>query len=574
MVAEFARYARPRWHTPGRNLPRGAKIRRDKAASQQQQHQRADDSQWSTAKVLEALLSASVSLGKVVSSDEQWPSAAQDMCAPGVLEMLQQAVEQRRNDDGGIGGEIDEAVQTGLAVARAHRDCRRFVMQLTAALVTPYTDHPRETVTKWLELVCDYLALSADELLIMLLLLTRYVYLNKHYSILGVGGCYTETTPDVVIDDEEEGEEEDDGGGDHYNHGRCRHGTGRRNTAGNRNVDHDDDDDDDMTVPDSHHRGNRTRQSHHDARRRDGHLTQRPLFRPYNPKTGQLMRACEEPRAQRWERVLAVAAHTSVFLTEEFPRRSELELRDLLGSGWSMRNAQLDVYDALDWRLSVDLGEFARARDAVLRAMHAAGVADLDAVLAEIATAVRRARYARDYGEDVAAAWIDGDAEAAADGGGGGHGGDADHDPSTPMALASRKALWDYVSPATPEDAAAAAVTASAAAPRLAPRAMYYYHQPYTYTAQQQQQPMPMMTISGDADTAPYTCGSWATRTTSAAAAAANSTTWAEDAAAIRGGSMAGRGHAPSSASSSAASHRGGQRAASGTAWPRMPMYE
>jgi hypothetical protein len=295
LVSEFARYGRPRWFTPERSVPRGMppRARND----------------LPIAELLNLLTGASASLGRVVSEQDRWSSALEEFCPPGILELL-----KSRTDTMYV-----NPIERGIALVQSNRETRAFLQYLISTLVTPFTDHPLATVSKWLELVSDYLALNADELLLMLIYLVRYIALNAKHPLRGAAENAGSTEQEVL----------------------------------------------------------RERRSDIASKAHEPSMTfglapsdfERPLFRPIDVSTGKPMRACNEPRAQQWEQVLAVAAYTAVFSLEEFPRRTELEIRDLLGGvRWSMRAAQLLVYDALEWRLLVLEAEYVAVRDLVLQA--------------------------------------------------------------------------------------------------------------------------------------------------------------------------------------------------------------
>jgi hypothetical protein len=234
------------------------------------------------------------------------------------------------------------SVERGIALVQTNRETRAFLQYLISSLVTPYTDHPFATVSKWLELVCDYLALNADELLLMLIYLARYIALNARYPLR------TLSRPNVTPVTE------------------MQPWRSLESAVS------------DLTQPESFGLGPDD--------------FQRPLFRPIDPMTGKLMRACNEPRAQQWEQVLAVAAYTAVFSLEEFPRRTELEIRDLLGGvRWSMRAAQLLVYDALEWRLLILEPEYVAIRDLVLQGA-ISGDQSISQLLSGVITVVRMER--------------------------------------------------------------------------------------------------------------------------------------------------------------------------------------
>eukprot|EP00166_Cyanidium_caldarium_P001152 ctg_1555.g545 len=299
LISDFQRYGRPRWFTPGRSIPRGVNL----------------EPHLSLAQVLETLTAAAA-----------------------------RPVHVR-----GSGGVRHRPGTVAPRVAHVHR-------VFGGHMVTPYTDHPFATVSKWLELVCDYLSLSADELVMMLIYLTRYIVLNAEYPL------------------------------ERVQPGRPSPPTQRTPTSTAES---------DMLVPDQERSADTKRLPpvfHSEY--------ERPLFRPVNPLTSQLIRACDEPRAQLWEQVLAVTAYTAVFTMEEFPRRTELELRDLLGNGnWSMRDAQVQVYRALDWRLVVCDTEFEQVRDLVLQGA-IQGEASATQLLEELSQVVREERRRLDEERD------------------------------------------------------------------------------------------------------------------------------------------------------------------------------
>lgn len=327
LVSEFARYGRPRWFTPERSTPRGMPL--------------LPRGEIPIAELLELLTGSSASFGRVLSDRDRWSSALTDFCPPGVLELLKSRTDTM----------YANPIERGIALVQTNRETRAFLQYLISMLVTPYTDHPFATVSKWLELVCDYLALNADELLLMTIYLARYIALNAKYpprphsgtDVKSLIESPSEPPPEAMSSAREQPMSFGLGPGDF----------------------------------------------------------QRPLFRPIDPFTGKLMRACNEPRAQQWEQVLAVAAYTAVFSLEEFPRRTELEIRDLLGGvRWSMKAAQLLVYDALEWRLLVFEPEYIAVRDLVLQAA-INGEQSTSQLLTDIITVVRTERIRADRERQV-----------------------------------------------------------------------------------------------------------------------------------------------------------------------------
>lgn len=89
------------------------------------------------------------------------------------------------------------------------------------------------------------------------------------------------------------------------------------------------------------------------------------LLRRYVRRGGKFVGKGDWARPQRWECVVAVACYLAVLLTEEFPGRTAMDLRELLGPNFRFGSEQVTFLKVVDWRISVDEDDFNEVKDAV-----------------------------------------------------------------------------------------------------------------------------------------------------------------------------------------------------------------
>lgn len=86
------------------------------------------------------------------------------------------------------------------------------------------------------------------------------------------------------------------------------------------------------------------------------------LLRKFAHSGGKFIGQGDWARPQRWECVVAISCYFAVLLTEEFPGRTSLDLRELLGPNFRFGSEQVSFLKIVDWRISVDDVSFAEAK--------------------------------------------------------------------------------------------------------------------------------------------------------------------------------------------------------------------
>lgn len=91
------------------------------------------------------------------------------------------------------------------------------------------------------------------------------------------------------------------------------------------------------------------------------------LLRKYVAAGGKFVGEGDWARPQRWECVVAISCYFSVLLTEEFPGRTSLDLRELLGPNFRFGIEQLAFLQKVDWRISIDAPTFGEVKDCCVK---------------------------------------------------------------------------------------------------------------------------------------------------------------------------------------------------------------
>lgn len=89
------------------------------------------------------------------------------------------------------------------------------------------------------------------------------------------------------------------------------------------------------------------------------------LLRRYVRKGGKFVGKGDWARPQRWECVVAVACYLAVLLTEEFPGRTAMDLKELLGPNFKFGREQISFLKVVDWRISITGEVFKEVKEAV-----------------------------------------------------------------------------------------------------------------------------------------------------------------------------------------------------------------
>lgn len=87
------------------------------------------------------------------------------------------------------------------------------------------------------------------------------------------------------------------------------------------------------------------------------------LLRKFVQYGGKFVGEGDWARPQRWECVVAIACYFSVLLTEEFPGRTSMDLRELLGPNFHFGREQVEFLKSVDWRISVSTETFKEAKE-------------------------------------------------------------------------------------------------------------------------------------------------------------------------------------------------------------------
>ncbi|KAI0556663.1 hypothetical protein FGB62_394g06 [Gracilaria domingensis] len=82
------------------------------------------------------------------------------------------------------------------------------------------------------------------------------------------------------------------------------------------------------------------------------------LLRRYVRMGGRFVGRGDWARPQRWECVVAVASYFAVLLSEEFPGRTAMDLRELLGPNFRFGSEQVSFLKVVDWRISIEAEDF------------------------------------------------------------------------------------------------------------------------------------------------------------------------------------------------------------------------
>ncbi|GAB0497593.1 hypothetical protein MMPV_008928 [Pyropia vietnamensis] len=99
----------------------------------------------------------------------------------------------------------------------------------------------------------------------------------------------------------------------------------------------------------------------------DEHVLAVSLLKKYVQSGKPLVGEGDWARPQRWECVVAIACYLAVLLSEEFPGRTAMDLRELLGPNFRFGSEQMSFLKAVDWKISVAPEDFADARDLMTR---------------------------------------------------------------------------------------------------------------------------------------------------------------------------------------------------------------
>ncbi|CAN8063320.1 unnamed protein product [Agarophyton chilense] len=87
------------------------------------------------------------------------------------------------------------------------------------------------------------------------------------------------------------------------------------------------------------------------------------LLRRYVRHGGRFVGQGDWARPQRWECVVAVASYFAVLLSEEFPGRTAMDLRELLGPNFRFGSEQISFLKVLDWRISIEAEDFKEVKE-------------------------------------------------------------------------------------------------------------------------------------------------------------------------------------------------------------------
>eukprot|EP00184_Porphyridium_aerugineum_P003555 CAMPEP_0184708492 /NCGR_PEP_ID=MMETSP0313-20130426/37794_1 /TAXON_ID=2792 /ORGANISM="Porphyridium aerugineum, Strain SAG 1380-2" /LENGTH=397 /DNA_ID=CAMNT_0027170085 /DNA_START=949 /DNA_END=2142 /DNA_ORIENTATION=+ len=95
----------------------------------------------------------------------------------------------------------------------------------------------------------------------------------------------------------------------------------------------------------------------------DEHLILLCLVQKFLAAGNTLRSDSDYQRPQRWECIIGIACYFAVMLSEEFPGRTALDLRDLLGGSFSFGKEQIAFLKAVNWRVNVSEEEFNSAKE-------------------------------------------------------------------------------------------------------------------------------------------------------------------------------------------------------------------
>lgn len=88
------------------------------------------------------------------------------------------------------------------------------------------------------------------------------------------------------------------------------------------------------------------------------------LLRRYVECGGKFVGQGDWARPQRWECVVAIACYLSVLLSEEFPGRTAMDLRELLGANFRFGVEQVAFLRAVNWRICIATDYFEEVKEA------------------------------------------------------------------------------------------------------------------------------------------------------------------------------------------------------------------
>ncbi len=91
------------------------------------------------------------------------------------------------------------------------------------------------------------------------------------------------------------------------------------------------------------------------------------LLRKYIEYGGKFVGEGDWARPQRWECVVAIACYFAVLLTEEFPGRTSMDLRELLGPNFRFGVEQIAFLKAVDWRISISSEQFSDTKQCCVK---------------------------------------------------------------------------------------------------------------------------------------------------------------------------------------------------------------
>lgn len=92
------------------------------------------------------------------------------------------------------------------------------------------------------------------------------------------------------------------------------------------------------------------------------------LLRKYVESGGKFVGEGDWARPQRWECVVAVACYFAVLLTEEFPGRTSMDLRELLGPNFRFGREQIAFLKLVNWRISITAEQFREVKECCIGA--------------------------------------------------------------------------------------------------------------------------------------------------------------------------------------------------------------
>lgn len=91
------------------------------------------------------------------------------------------------------------------------------------------------------------------------------------------------------------------------------------------------------------------------------------LLRLYARCGGRFVGQGDWARPQRWECVIAVACYLAVLLTEEFPGRTAIDLKELLGPNFRFGAEQVAFLKTVDWRICIAADDMEDVKSACYR---------------------------------------------------------------------------------------------------------------------------------------------------------------------------------------------------------------